>query len=175
MTEDIAYSSFKETFGEFEDRRLGLREKNQKIVYKRKNITNYTNSHDDELDKLDLNIYLSYSIWKCKTYLDRAMIYKKYLRENDENSLIHQVDCFFQDLCEGILIGGIILEKEPKNHLDAMYNIISKFHRFHNDSIGDQDRRERILNNLKFLKRLTDRIIFFNMCTIVPNHLQKLT
>lgn len=171
-TKGIAYSSFKETYGEFEDRRLALREKNQKIDFKRQNFDNYSNSTDERIDILDLNIYLSYSIWKCFTYLDRAMIYRKQMRDNDENDLIHQVDCFFQDLCEGLVVSHIALTNEYQNHLEKMYNIISKFNRFNKDTIKEQFRKERILGNLKFLKRIDNKIFFFDKCTIITNYLQ---
>ena len=51
--------------------------------------------------------------------------------------------------------------------LESMYNIISNFIEFRKDDIGTQLKRERILDNLKFLKGLINYITDFDRCIIV--------
>jgi hypothetical protein len=164
MTRDIAYSSFKETLSVMRDRRLILREKILKIEHKRKD-KNYLNSKkrklERELDDIDLNIYLSFSIWKSLEYFQRVMIFKKYLREGDEESLIHFIDNLFQDLCRGKVNCKMKIDRNYIGQLESMYDIIYKFERFHRVSIKDQNRRYRILNNLEFLKGVSNKIIFY--------------
>lgn len=163
MTKAIADSSLLETIGVFEDRRLGIRERFKKIQEKTKIIKNYSkNSTELQLDLLDYTIYYSFSIWKCKTYLDRTMIFEKYFSENDENQLIHHIDCLFQDLCLGKQHFNIkLINKENIRHLESMYDTISQFNRFNLDNIEEKPRRERILTNLNVLKGLSASPKFF--------------
>jgi len=171
MTGDIAKSSLYETIGEFEDRRLNIRIKNNLILFKRNkdNVKDYAGSESEKVDKQELIIYASYSLWKCVTYLNRALIYKRYFDDKEEDKLIHQVDNLYIDICDSTKILGKLFDNEVVKHLTNMYDLIFKLERFNRQkSINDEFRRERILSNLKYLKGLINYTTDFKRCDIVP-------
>ncbi len=168
MTGTIIKSSLYDTIGIMEDRRLEIRKKLEIIKKKIETISGYKhNSPELNLDITDYRIYYSYSIWKFKTYIDRVMFYKEYLDERDEEKLIHFYDNLLQDLCQGKEAFKINLANNYINNLESIFDIVSKYKRYNKDTISDQFRRERILENLKFLKNLSNKIIYYTFCRIV--------
>ncbi|MBN1861626.1 MAG: hypothetical protein JW840_09225 [Candidatus Thermoplasmatota archaeon] len=162
MTEAIAQSTLYETIGVLEDRRLGIKERFEKIQKKIQIIPNYRNLRQLQIDSLDYHLYYSYSIWKCWTYLDRAMVFKKNFTDVDEDRLIHYIDCFFQDLCIGKQSFGVSLigVGDYIGNLRNMYDIISHFNVYNRDTVGDQLRRTRIHTNFQYLNNLAAQPIY---------------
>ena len=168
-TEKIAKSSLSETIGVFEDKRLGLRERwgifNQKAII----IPGYRNrSNEFLIDFTEYRYYSSFLIWKCRTYIKRAMLFKDSFKLNDEEDIIHHVDCLFQDLCRGILIiqrdFGVTFHLKPEyhRHLQYIYNKLLSLDKFNSRDSTEQERRYRILNCLRYLKGYSTTPFFWN-------------
>ena len=159
MTNKIAKSTLYETIGIFEDRRLGLRERWGIFDHKLILIQGYRRrSNEFQIDFTEYQYYCSFSIWKCRTYIERAMIFRDSFDMTDENKIIHQVDCFFQDLCSGNLFFianfhiNFQFEEEYQRHLQYIYNKLLSLNRFYSRDDSERERSYRILNNLRYLK-----------------------
>ena len=151
MTGKIVLCNIYETFGELEDRRLTLREKYRTIQAKL-NVPNYPNSLDFQTDMTGYIINYSYSLWKCRTYLERAWIFEEYFKNKEENKLLHFIDCLFQDLCEGKEAFHIPITDENIRHLTFIYNKLYGLKQFYSRKDSERKRTYRILNNLRYLK-----------------------
>jgi len=151
-TEAIMNSHLSETLGLFEDRRLTMREKMTIILEKENVVANYNNSTDFLIDVAKFHIYLSFSIWKCRRILNRALLFKNRFKIRDQEKIIHQIDCLFQDLVQGKLNFPITLSNEYKNHLQQMIDIICEFEVFNRDTDKEDSRRTRICTNFTCLQ-----------------------
>lgn len=166
MTSDIGFSSFYDSLNTMRERRLNLRDKLFDIEFKISQDSNYLKSAKGRNNVDNYVRYLSYTIWLSKVYLDRAIIFKTHIRSKEKKLLIHFIDNLFIDLCDGKWKAGIKIDNNYGGQLEDMYNTISKFHEFNKEDIKGELQRERILNNLKFLKGLTNKVIYFNSCRI---------
>ena len=93
MTRDIAFSSFYDSLNTMRERRLSLRDKLYNIEFKINNQdTNYTTTLEGSVDVEDYIRYFSYTIWLSNVYLDRAMLFKKYIGEKERDFLIGFID-----------------------------------------------------------------------------------
>jgi hypothetical protein len=169
MATKLAKSSVLETIGVFEDRRLGLRERWGIFEVKSNVNPGYiSRSNVFKIDFTEYTYYISFSIWKCRTYVERALTFQENFVTNEENNLIHQVDCFFQDLCEGHIffvfhfqINFQLLE-ESRRHIQYIYNQLLTLSLFNLRNDKEQKRRYRILNNLRYLKGYSTTPKFWN-------------
>lgn len=155
----LTKSSLLETIGVFEDRRLGLRERWGVFEEKSNCIPGYiSRSNAFKIDFIEYRYYSSFSIWKCRTYVERALIFQENFGTDEESKLIHHVDCLFQDLCSEHIFFfvhfhiNILLLEESKRHLQYIYNQLLTLNLFNNKDDKEQRRRYRILNNLRYLK-----------------------
>ena len=168
-TDKIAKSTLYETIGVFEDRRLGLRERWGIFEQKSILIQGYRRGNNEfQIDFTEYRYYCSFSIWKCRTYIERAMIFQENFKMKEEEKLIHHIDCLFQDLCQGNVFFNLNfhinfqLDNEYKRHLQYIYNKLLTFNYFNRRDNSEYLQRYRILNNLRFLKGYSTTPIFWN-------------
>jgi len=152
LAEDVAKASLYETLGRLEDKRLAIRDRFKLIQDKLENklIDNKSSNF-----KVVLNEYsrlYTYSVWKCKEYLDEALFFKKYFKNKEENQIIHFIDCFYQDLCDGKRYLGIPLLPEYIHHLEIIYDNIRELEAFDRNTDKAEARRMRLLINLDYLR-----------------------
>lgn len=146
----IAYATFDEAIREIEDRRLTLQARlpilQNKVSRRKIDIPGDKSELMDEIK--EFAIFYQYSIWKCKTYLDRAMNFKKYLRPKDRKEIIHQIDCLFFKLAPIKKTLNLTLDDSYKRHIQNMYDTIITFDEFYSDTV----RQNRLESNRSYLK-----------------------
>lgn len=143
--EAIAFTTYQDAVGAFEDRRLNIRERGLKIDYKQyRRIDVDSNKHKEIVyDKMDMVVYLSFSIWKCLTYVKRLepLIYWVDVTEQDE--LIHKLTDLYVELMNDLKNYKISISSEFYGHLQQMLEIVSEFEILKND-----ESRRRVLQTL---------------------------
>jgi hypothetical protein len=146
----IANATFDEAIREIEDRRLTLQERypilQKKVARMKKQKTGDKHELEDAID--EFAIYFQFSIWKCKTYLDRAMNFEEYLQSPDREKIVHHIDCLFFVLAPIKKSLNHTLHESYKGHIQNMYDTIKEFDEFHKDDI----RKNRIDTNRSYLK-----------------------
>ncbi len=152
LASDVAKASLYETLGRLEDRRLAIRDRFEIIQDQLKNMLNYDASSDFIVDRNEYSRLYTYSVWKCKEYVDEALFFKKYFTIKEENKIIHFIDNLYQDLCNGKRYLGISLLPEYIRHLEIMYEKIQELEAFDKDTEKAEARRMRILVNLNYLR-----------------------
>jgi hypothetical protein len=141
----LTTSSYNSLFSEFNLRRLTLREK-----LNRYDNLNLVNAPPILIQNAinDYGIYHSYSIWVCNRYIKSFLDFEEHLKNDQKMELIHEVDNFFIDFCEGKAVFNIQLDQNYLEQLQRIVDSISKFKNF----IDDEGRVQRILVNLLYLK-----------------------
>lgn len=148
--EAIAYATFDEAIREIEDRRLTIQSRlpilQNRISRRKIDIPGDKSELMDEIK--EFAIFYQYSIWKCKTYLDRAMNFKKYLRPKDRKEIVHQIDCLFFKFAPIKKALNLTLDDSYKRHIQNMYDTIITFDEFYSDTV----RQNRLETNRSYLK-----------------------
>lgn len=131
VVENINFHRIK---GIFEDRRLTLMEKRLKLEKIISSQNPNENSRDDKSfekwNMYEFEIYFSFSIWKCLTYLQQMEKLKERLSDGEKKSVIKLVEYLYGELYVGrkFLIDNYernyrITGDYPK-HIKSMYNIV---------------------------------------------------
>jgi len=131
----VADSVFLEVIGIFEDKRLNLKTKRTQLMkigkdkYK-KNTVCY------EMLSIEFFDELSFSIWKCYTYLQRAKVLKNWLSTPYESKIIHYSTEYFAELLMGRNFRNMIITSEYKEHIKWMYDFVSSLNGYKNHKDG---------------------------------------
>ena len=122
------FIEFRRLRGQFEDIRLSLRERRLLLEPPKKKVDRI------RIEKVkEFGIRYSFSIWKCKTYIDEINTIRKRLKDKDQKSIIRLLALYYMEL----LYGRILILKETgklfkidenyKKQLQGMYDIVTKF------------------------------------------------
>lgn len=127
------FIEFRRLRGQFEDIRLSLRERRLLLEPPKRIESN------EKVDKIrkekvkEFGIRYSFSIWKCKTYLNEINTIKKRLNDKDQSNVIRLLALYYLELLYGrvfflVETGKLFqIDDNYKNQLKSMFNIVTKF------------------------------------------------
>jgi len=179
--EEVEHLNFLRIKGDYEDRRLTLREKRLKIDAEiKENIRFYSSVVLNDSSKVknkkemyylnrnlrEFEIYFSFSIWKSLTYLNQIKMIKERLNKREQMSIINLTTNLFMELLEGRELIHFYnkrykIDGDYPSHINQMYNIISDFKYFEKVKGTNLDEilkelRDILSNNITAKKRLQD-------------------